>query len=82
MPAGRVNFIVLYKGVSQVFGCASKGVALKSPPPDGVDIEDKIILFTSLDPDSGELAVYRMPQEEVVEGYKEALEKKKAKADA
>jgi len=71
MPASRVNYVVLYKNESQVFGAASKKVALSSPPPDGVDWEDKRILFITYQPDNEILSVHKVPQEEVMEAAKE-----------
>lgn len=66
MAAGKLNYIVVYKNSSQVYGSASKKIALESAPPDGCKLEDKRIFFVTNEPDTGELAVYKVPQEEVV----------------
>lgn len=66
MAAGKLNYIVVYKGLSQVFGCASKKIALESAPPEGYNISDKKILFITFEPDSNNLCVYEVPEEEVL----------------
>ena len=66
MAAGKLNYIVLYPNISQVYGCASKKIALESPPPDGCSLEDKRILFVTYEPDNNALSVYPVPQEEVL----------------
>jgi hypothetical protein len=66
MAAGKLNYIVVYNGLSQVFGCASKKIALESAPPEGYSIEDKHILFVTFEPDSDNLCVYEVPKEEVL----------------
>lgn len=65
MAAGKLNYIVMYKNSSQVYGSASKKIALESPPPEGCKLEDKKILFISYEPDTENLAVYKLPDEEV-----------------
>lgn len=65
MAAGKLNYIVVYEGMSQVFGCASKKIALESPPPEGYTIKQKSVLFISYDPDNKKLSVYKVPDEEV-----------------
>lgn len=66
MPANKINYIVLYRGESQVFGTASKQIALETPPPTGIPIEDKHILFVSFQPDNNILVVHPLPRDEVV----------------
>ena len=66
MPAVKTNYIVLYKNHSQVYGSASKEIALSSPPPEGCTIEDKRILFITNPPDENTVRVYQIPQEEVL----------------
>lgn len=66
MAAGKLNYIVFYKNSPQVYGSASKKIALESAPPEGCNIEDKRVLFVSYEPDNEEISVYRLPQEEVV----------------
>lgn len=65
MAAGKLNYIVTYKGSSQVYGCASKKIALESAPPDGYSLVDKKILFITFEPDNNQLSVYQVPDEEV-----------------
>lgn len=78
MPASRMNYIVLYKNESQVFGTASKDIALESPPPAGVSLEDKRVLFITYQPDNEVLSVHQVPQEEVLNAtIKEKKTKKK-----
>lgn len=76
MAASRLNYIVVYKTDSQVFGSASKDVALKSPPPEGTELEDKRVFFITYQPDNEVLSVHKIPQEEVLNAE---LEEKKAK---
>lgn len=65
MAAGKLNYIVMYKNSSQVYGSASKKIALESAPPEGCKLEDKRVLFVSYEPDTENLAVYKLPDEEV-----------------
>lgn len=76
MPASRCNYLVLYRNESQVYGTATKQIALESPPPDGFSLEDKIIFFVTYQPDNSILAVHRIPHEEVVNAE---IKKKKPK---
>ena len=48
MAASKLNYIVVYKNHSQVYGCSSKKIALESPPPEGYTNDDKRILFMYL----------------------------------
>lgn len=66
MPAQRCNYIVLYQNESQVFATASKSIALESPPPAGVPLEEKRIFFITYQPDNEVLSVHQVPQEEVL----------------
>jgi hypothetical protein len=63
MPASKLNYIVVYEGVSQVYGCSSKKIAIDSPPPAGVDPEKKKILFVTFEPDTNDLCVYKVEEE-------------------
>ena len=45
MAASKLNYIVLYEGISQVYGCSSKKIAIESPPPAGVGQDKKKIYF-------------------------------------
>lgn len=76
MPASRCNFLVVYKGDSQVYAAASKEVALSSPPPEGVRLEDKRVLFISYMPDLETLSARPVPQEEVLTAELQAHKKK------
>jgi len=75
MAAGKLNYLVLYKNSSQVYGSASKKIALESAPPEGCKLEDKRILFVTYEPDKEEISVYQIPQEEVL---KAEIKEKKA----
>lgn len=66
MPASKVNYIVVYRGESQIYGSASKEIALKTPPPPGATLEDKRILFVTYQPDNEVISVHLLPQEEVL----------------
>lgn len=66
MAAGKLNYIVVYKNSSQVYGSASKKIALESAPPEGCKLEDKRILFVTYEPDSEEISVHQIPQEEIL----------------
>lgn len=76
MPAARTNYLVLFKGDSQVYASGSKEVAMATPPPSGFLLEDKMVLFVTCEPDSNELVVRPLPKEEVMNA--EITEKKKA----
>lgn len=65
MPAQRLNYVVVHRGQSQVYGAASKDVALQTPLPEGVDIEDRMVLFITYQPDGEVLCVRCVPAEEV-----------------
>lgn len=65
MAAGKLNYLVVYKGLSQVYGCASKKIALESAPPEGYSLKDKKVLFVTFEPDSNNLCVYQVGDEEV-----------------
>ena len=83
MAASRVNYLVVYPHDSQVYGSTSKEVALSSPPPDGMTLKEKRVFFVSVEPESGNLVWYRVPQEEVESAEiilpKAAIKKKKKK---
>lgn len=66
MAAGKLNYIVTYEGLSQVFGCASKKIALESAPPEGYSLKQKKVLFITFEPDKNNLCVYQVPQEDVM----------------
>lgn len=66
MPAAKLNYLVIYKNDSQVYGTGNKEIALTSPLPEGAELEDKRILFIANEPDTGNICVYPLPQEEVM----------------
>lgn len=66
MPANKMNYLVLFKGDSQVYGAGSKDVALASPPPDGFQLRDKMVMFVTVQPDTNELVVHPLPKDEVM----------------
>lgn len=79
MPAAKLSYLVFYTNESQVYGCASREIALSSPPPPGTSIEDKRILFVTYRPDDEILSVHPLPQEEVLSSelvYKKPPKKK------
>lgn len=82
MPANKMNYLVVYKNVSQVFGTASKDVALQSPPPAGSSLLDKMVFFITYQPDNSILAVQQVPQEEVLEAEIQEKKAKNGKAEA
>jgi len=76
MPASKLNYIVVYKNHSQVYGCSSKKIAIESPPPEGYSEDDKKILFVSFEPDTDNLCAYLVSKEDIAE---EEIEIKKTK---
>lgn len=66
MPANKISYLVLFVNDSQVYGTNNKAIALSTPPPDGVPLEDKRICFIALQPDNETLSVYPLPTEEVM----------------
>lgn len=79
MPAQKLNYLVVYKNESQVFGSASKHIALESPPPANTPLEEKRVFFVTYQPDNGTLSVHAVPQEEVLNAeikYKKPNKKK------
>ena len=77
MAASKVNYVVIYAGHSQVYGCSSKKIALESAPPEGCSLEDKKVLFITFEPDTNQLSVYKVDKEEVLNAdIKEKKEKK------
>ncbi len=80
MPASKLNYIVVYKNHSQVYGCSSKKIAIESPPPDGYSEKDKRILFVTFEPDTDNLCAYTVSSETIDE--EEIVETKKVKKKA
>lgn len=79
MAASKVNYIVIYDGHSQVYGCSSKKIALESAPPEGCSIKDKKVLFVTFEPDNSNLSAYKVSDEEVFSA--DIKEKKEKKTD-
>ena len=82
MPASRLNYICVFEGESQVYGAASKDVVLKTPPPPGIPLEKKHILFITYEPDNRVLSVHPLPQEEVMAAEVTWPEKKESNEQA
>lgn len=78
MPAARLNYVVIYKDDSQVYGTATEKVALATPPPEGVSIEDKKVFFITYQPDNQALSVHELPHDQVVNAEVDEPKKKKA----
>ena len=78
MPANKTNYIVLFRGNSQVYGTGSLDIALSTPPPEGFTIEDKQVLFISQQPDTDELVVRTLPRDQVLNAEIQEPKKKKS----
>lgn len=63
MPAAKLNYMVVYKNHSQVYGCSSKKIALDSPP-EGMSLEDKNIFFVTFEPDTDNICLYKVSNEQ------------------
>lgn len=59
MPASKLNYIVVYKNHSQVYGTSNIKIALDSPPPEGLTQEDKNIFFLTFEPDSNNICLHK-----------------------
>jgi hypothetical protein len=77
MAASKVNYIVTYDGHSQVYGSSSKKIALESAPPEGYSLKDKKILFITFEPDTNNLCVYKVDEQEVINAEIKAKKDKK-----
>ncbi len=64
MPASKLNYLVVYKNHSQVYGSASKKIAEDSPPPEGFTSDDKNIFFVTFEPDSDNICLYKVTDQE------------------
>jgi hypothetical protein len=76
MPAGKVNYLIVYEHDPQVYGCASKDIALSTPPPEGFTLADKRVYYVTVEPDNKMLVWRRLPQEEVEAAELKAHKKK------
>ena len=65
MAASSCNYLVIYDGISQVYGTASEATALSSVPPKGTSTEDKHVFFVTWEPDARKLVVYELDKKEV-----------------
>ena len=77
MAATSLNYLVVYPGSSQVYGAASKEVALKSAPPVGMELKDKRVYFIANEPDNERIVWYRIPDDEVQSAEIEVKKTKK-----
>lgn len=64
MPASKLNYLVVYKNHSQVYGSSSKKIAVDSPPPEGLKLEDKNVFFVTFEPDSENICLYKVNDQE------------------
>lgn len=79
MPASKLNYLVAYKNDPQVYGAASKAIALSSPPPEGFELEDKRIWFISNEPDTGQIVRHEIPRDEIMSAELKYPKKKEKK---
>lgn len=63
MPASKLNYLVVYNNSSQVYGSASKKIAVETPPPEGSSQEDKNVFFITLEPDTGNICLHKIQEE-------------------
>lgn len=63
MAASKLNYIVVYKNHSQVYGSGTKKVAANTALPDGVSAEDKNLYFITFEPDSGNICLSKVEEE-------------------
>lgn len=64
MAAGKANFLIVYKQSAQVYSATNLNTALNTPLPKGCTMEDRRILFTSFLPDTQELCVFPLSEEQ------------------
>lgn len=64
MPASKLNYLIVYPNHSQVYGSSSKKIAVDSPAPEGYNIEDKNIFFITFEPDSNNICLYKVNDQE------------------
>ena len=69
MPASKLNYIVVYKNHSQVYGCSNPKIALESSPPEGLTEEDKNIFFITFEPDSDNICLYKYSKHDGIGGF-------------
>ena len=49
-----------------MYGTATKEIALQTPPPDGIPLENKRVLFVSFEPDNETLTVHPLPLDDIM----------------
>ena len=49
-----------------MYGTATKEIALQTPPPDGIPLENKRGLFVSFEPDNETLTVHPLPLDDIM----------------
>lgn|GEM_PF-2405769 len=65
MPASKLNYIVVYKNHSQVYGSSTSKIAIDSPPPEGLTEADKNIFFVTFEPDSDNICLYKYKEDKI-----------------
>lgn len=66
MPALKVNYVIVYDNDSQIYATANREIALDTPPPSGIPLENKHIYFITHHPDTGEIIAQEFPKTEVM----------------
>lgn len=64
MPAAKLNYILVYKEHSQIYGCSSKKIAMESPPPEGYSVNDKNVFFITFEPDTDSISIHKVNNQE------------------
>jgi hypothetical protein len=64
VPAAKLNYILVYKDHSQVYGCSSKKIAIESPPPEGYSVDDKNVFFITFEPDTDSISIHKINNQE------------------
>lgn len=64
MPASKLNYMVVYKNHSQVYGCSSKKIAIETQPPEGLSEEDKNVFFVTFEPDTDNICLHKINKQE------------------
>ena len=64
MPAAKLNYILVYKEHSQIYGCSSKKIAMESPPPEGYSVDDKNVFFITFEPDTDSISIHKVDNQE------------------
>ena len=65
MPASKLNYLVIYRNHSQVYGSSSKKIAVETQPPEGLSKEDKNIFFVTFEPDTDSISLHKIEEEDV-----------------